>query len=107
MYIEIEADEYKTRFKDVNAPHLLLDVRTPEEYEQARIPGAQSIPLDDLPQRLAEIPRDLPIVVVCRSGMRSLIGIQILKSAGFENELLNFEGGTLAWARHQWPLERG
>jgi rhodanese-related sulfurtransferase len=39
--------------------------------------------------------------------MRSLIAIQILKSAGFQGELLNFEGGTLAWVRRQWPLERG
>ncbi len=107
MYVSIEADEYKARFKDRNTPHVLLDVRTPEEYAEARIPGAQLIPLDDLPQRMNEIPHDRPIVVVCRSGMRSLIAIQMLKSAGFGGELLNFEGGTLAWAHHQWPLERG
>lgn len=107
MYTELEVDEYKTRFKDAAAAHLLLDVRTPEEYEQARIPGAQLIPLDDLPQRLTEIPQDVPIVVVCRSGMRSVMAIYTLKSAGITNELFNLEGGTLEWARHQWPLERG
>ncbi len=107
MYVPIEADEYKARFKDTDTPHVLLDVRTAEEYAQVRIPGARLLPLDDLPQRMNEIPHDLPIVVVCRSGMRSLIAIQILKSAGFEGELLNFEGGTLAWVRRQWPLERG
>jgi len=52
-------------------PHFLLDIRQPEEFETAKIEGAVLIPLAELPGRLSELPKDIPLVVMCHHGMRS------------------------------------
>ncbi len=109
-YISLDVDDFKARFKDGDRPHLLLDVRTVEEFEEGRIPGAVNIPLNELPQRITEVTAhtDQAIVVVCRSGMRSIMGAQILRRSGLTHiEIYNLEGGTIAWARRSWPLDSG
>jgi len=78
-------------FQKENQAHL-LDVRNPDEYSLCRVEGSQCIPLDTLPQRLAEIPRDKPVLVYCRSGNRSRQAIELLQSHGFDN-LVQVEGG--------------
>ncbi len=103
----LEVELYHDEFHEA-ASHLLLDVRTPEEFEEARIPGAVNIPLDELEMRAAEVPTDQPIVLVCRSGQRSQVGAQMLRHAGrTDQQLYNLEGGTIAWARRGWPIDRG
>ena len=62
----------------------LLDVRTPEEYQQVHIPGSTLIPLDTLASRANELPQDETIVIYCRSGNRSLQAVNILEQAGFD-----------------------
>lgn len=107
MYIPIEVEDYKRRFVDSGEPHLLLDVRTPEEFVEIRIPGAQLIPLDELDTRAGEVPADLPVVVVCRTGVRSIMVIQMLRLAGVQGDLFNLEGGTRDWALSGHPVEQG
>lgn len=111
MYQDITVEAYKTAYKDRHTPHLLLDVRTTEEFHEARIPGAYHIPLDELQARIHEVSEHAgttPIVVVCRSGVRSIMGAQILRMAGIQaNEIFNLDTGTLGWAQHNLPLERG
>lgn len=76
----------------------VLDVREPAEYdgELGHIDGAQPIPLGQLRDRAAEVPRDRPVVVVCRSGRRSAQGTLILLAAGVEKSA-NLNGGMLRW----------
>ena len=74
----------------------LLDVREPYEYQIATI-GGTLIPQNDVPQRLAEIPRDREIVVQCRSGGRSQRIAEFLAQQGYPN-VKNLAGGILAWA---------
>lgn len=69
----------------------LLDVRTPEEYEAGHIEGFQNIPLDQLRERLHEIPPHIPVYVICQSGLRSYIASRILAGSGFDP--YNFSGG--------------
>jgi rhodanese-related sulfurtransferase len=107
MYVPIEVEDYKRRFVDGSEEHLLLDVRTPEEFTEIRIPGAQLIPLDDLSDRVDELPLDLPLVVVCRTGVRSIMAIQMLRYAGLKGDLFNLEGGTREWALAGHPTEQG
>lgn len=71
---------------------LILDVRTPAEVEKGMIPGAMHIPLDNLRERLGEVPRDRKIVVHCGVGLRSYIACRILKAAGFTG-VYNLSGG--------------
>lgn len=81
--------------------HLLLDVRQPEEYATARIEGAVLIPLGELPGRLAELPKDRPVVVMCHHGMRSAHAVHHLREAGID--ALNLAGGIDAWSRDVDP----
>ncbi len=74
----------------------VLDVREPDEWAQAHIPGATLIPLGELQARVNELPKDQPVLVYCRSGNRSATGRDILKAAGFEN-VTSMAGGINAW----------
>ena len=74
----------------------ILDVREPYEYQIAQI-GGKLIPQNDVPQRLADIPRDREIVVQCRSGARSQKIAEFLKQSGYQ-QVVNLAGGILAWS---------
>ncbi len=75
----------------------LLDVRRTEELtgDLGALDGIVHIPLDDLRDRLAEVPRDRPVVTLCRSGRRSAMATQILRADGIEG--VNLAGGMLRW----------
>ncbi|MDD2430466.1 MAG: rhodanese-like domain-containing protein [Firmicutes bacterium] len=75
---------------------LIVDVREPFEYEAGHIPGSILIPLGDIPTFLNNLPKNKTILVVCRSGRRSLEAARLLAENGFE-EVLNYEGGMLEW----------
>lgn len=70
----------------------LLDVRTPAEFEAGHIEGAVNITVDDLRQRLNEIPADKEVLVYCQVGFRGYLALQILKHHGIEN-VKNLSGG--------------
>ena len=82
----------------------LVDVRTQEEWDEVHIPGTVLIPLDELPDRLSEVPRDKDIVVVCRSGNRSEEGAAILLKAGYQN-VVGMEGGIRDCSAAGYPVE--
>lgn len=78
-------------------PHLLLDIREPYEREVSHIDGIH-IPMEQVIERLSEIPEDIPVVVHCRSGVRSAAVTHALTNQyGFDN-IHNLEGGIRAWA---------
>lgn len=81
----------------------ILDVRTSEEWGQSHIPGSLSIPLDQLSGRLSEVPRDRDVVVVCRTGSKSLEGLKILQGAGF-TRVASMTGGMAAWQAAGYPV---
>jgi rhodanese-related sulfurtransferase len=80
----------------------LLDVRTPEEWDDYHIEGATLIPLDELQSRVDELPQDEDIVVVCRSGNRSQVGRDILRQAGI-NQSTSMAGGVKEWYAAGYP----
>lgn len=73
----------------------VLDVRQPDEYEQAHVPGAVLIPLAEVPDRVAEVPATGPVYVICRSGARSQRAAEHLRALHLDAR--NISGGTLAW----------
>src|SRR5437773_10021742 len=83
----------------------LVDVREPFEFEIARIPNSQLIPLGTIPERLTEIPRTETTVVMCKTGLRSARAIEFLRREGFEN-LRNLDGGLDAWREEVDPTFR-
>jgi rhodanese-related sulfurtransferase len=78
-------------------PPLVLDVRENWERAAARLTGTVDIPMQEVPQRLAELPRDRDIVVMCHGGVRSMKVAQFLAQNGF-SRLANLSGGIHAWA---------
>lgn len=80
----------------------LLDVREPHESDLCQIGGSTLIPMGQVPNRLAEIPKDIPIVVHCHHGGRSQRVAQYLESQGF-NRVSNLAGGIDQWAVHINP----
>jgi rhodanese-related sulfurtransferase len=83
-----------------------LDVRTPEEWNEFHAPNSTLIPLDELENRLGEVPRDQPVVVVCRSGNRSQQGRDLLLDAGF-TQVASMEGGLRDWNAAGYPITTG
>ena len=81
----------------------VLDVRTQEEWDEYHAPNTTLIPLDQLESRLAELPKDQPIAVICRSGNRSQEGRNILLEAGFD--ATSVDGGLSAWRSAGYPVE--
>jgi rhodanese-related sulfurtransferase len=81
----------------------LLDVREPDEWHAGHIAGAQHIPLGELRERLAEVPKERTVLAVCRSGSRSEAAARGLRTLGYSVE--NLEGGVTAWKRAGLPLE--
>lgn len=87
-----------------NQGALLIDVREPHEYQQAHVPGSKLIPLGQLESRLQEIRAggERPVVLICRSGARSMQAARLLQQHGFAN-LHNVSGGMIAWQREGLP----
>ncbi len=75
----------------------LLDVREPDEWAAGHAPGAHHLPKMEVPARLAEIPADAEVVVVCRSGGRSGQVVSYLMGNGWDN-VRNLDGGMQDWA---------
>jgi len=91
---------------DQNENFLLLDVRTPAEFLQdGRVAQSTLIPLQELEQRLKELPTDKPIVCICRSGNRSAAACDLLRSRGYE--AINVAGGIRAWKAAGYPTVFG
>jgi rhodanese-related sulfurtransferase len=83
----------------------VIDVRQPEEYEAAHVPGAKLIPLADVVARVGEVPTDRPVYVICQSGGRSLRAAEYYRSRGVD--AYSVAGGTKAWVEAGKPATRG
>lgn len=94
---EIDILTLKERLDGDNPP-AVLDVREPWELEIASVDGAIAIPLGELTQRVAELPRDKSLAVMCHHGGRSAQATAWLRQQGFERAT-NVAGGIDAWAR--------
>ena len=88
-----------------NAAPLVIDVRYDGEWSEGHLPGALHIPLGHLFDRLAEVPRDRPLVTHCRAGSRSAIAASLLRRAGFQ-DVSNLTGGYDAWLGAGLPTVR-
>jgi rhodanese-related sulfurtransferase len=83
----------------------LIDVREPDEYEAAHVPGATLIPLATVPDNLDRVPADGPVYVICAKGSRSLRAAEFYRANGIE--AVNVAGGTTAWVDAGEPVSTG
>jgi rhodanese-related sulfurtransferase len=87
------------------AETVLLDVRSPIEFESEHIAGSINVPLGELEARCEEVPRKGQLVVVCRSGKRAERGAFALMGKGFQPQVL--AGGLMAWRKAGLPVKEG
>jgi phage shock protein E len=98
VYQDIAAEELSQTFAREKERFVVVDVRTDEEFQSGHIPGAIHIPHDEMEERAHELEsvKDRNILLVCRSGRRSVIAAHVLADKGFRR-LFNLEGGMLEW----------
>jgi rhodanese-related sulfurtransferase len=99
---EISQDDFTTAHA---GGAFVVDVREPAEYVAGHVPGAVLIPMGQLASRIAELPIDEPVYVICASGNRSLAMTSMLIRAGYD--AYSVAGGTGAWSRSGRPIVAG
>ena len=82
---------------------MLIDTRTPEEFSFGSIPGAINIPLDDLRDRMSEVPTSKPVVLFCAVGLRGYLAQRILMGNGYRN-VRNLSGGYKLYSAAVTPV---
>ena len=98
--VDISVDETLRLWQNKEA--IVIDVRTPGEYQEGHIPGVANIPLDELEKRIGEVPKDKKVVLICRTGNRSAQGTKLLRGKGFTN-VYNSTAGMSSW---KGPVEK-
>ncbi|MGB3714379.1 MAG: rhodanese-like domain-containing protein [Candidatus Promineifilaceae bacterium] len=83
----------------------VIDVREQWEYDEGHIPGVTLIPMNEVPDRLEEIPTDKDVIVTCRSGNRSGQITEYLRQIGYDN-VHNMSGGIIAWEAEGYQVDR-
>ena len=77
--------------------HTVLDVREARELDVCRLEGTLHVPMAEIPARTDDLPTNQLLLVICHHGARSQMGVDFLRSAGFDNAV-NLDGGIDAWA---------
>lgn len=110
VHISMMPPDQVRSFFEKNKPdsYTLLDVRQEWEYEKSHIPGAQLLPLVELPDRMGEVDAGKPVLVYCRTGVRSMAAATLLEGQGLR-DITNLVGGISAWSGHTafGPMELG
>jgi phage shock protein E len=101
---QLEPAQVQEKIKHSPRPYL-LDVRTPQEYRQEHISGAELIPLDELTSRVNRLPKEREIICICESGSRSIVAAHRLNSMGYK--VSNMKGGMNRWTRAGLPTKSG
>jgi rhodanese-related sulfurtransferase len=92
----------QARAEQLAGKALLVDIREPDEHATGVAPGARLLPMRQLPARLAELPRDQPVLLICNTQNRSRATLDALRAQGWTN-LRYVHGGMSEWVRRGWP----
>jgi hydroxyacylglutathione hydrolase len=102
----VDVTEAERRIREDPARPVLLDVREMNEFVEFRAPGALLIPTSTFTERLDELPDDRPLLVICRTGVRSAAVTGFLARGG-RDDVANVAGGMEAWEQAGLPIRRG
>jgi adenylyltransferase/sulfurtransferase len=104
MVLELSPEELKTRLDAGQRPRV-IDVREAWELDISKVDFAEHIPMGQIPDRLGELDPQVELVIMCRSGGRSLQVARFLEGHGFRS-VSNLTGGILAWGERIDPSLR-
>ncbi len=104
---ELTIDEFRANINNGDADVVLIDVRTPVEWDNGRIPNSEFMNFydDDFRSKLAEISRDKKLYFYCASGLRSDKAMEVAKSLGFKYSA-HFRGGMNMWSKKDYEIEK-
>lgn len=102
----IDVTEAERRLREDPAGPLLIDVREANEFEDVRAPGAVLVPMSAFAARVAGLPSDRPLMLVCHLGGRSAAATGFLMRSG-RSDVVNVSGGMDAWERAGLPVRHG
>lgn len=103
----MQMDEIYKIYKNIPEGELLLDVRRPEEFEEARIPSSINIMHTEVAEQIEKLKQYSKIYVYCRSGGRSQVATQLLKEAGLDNLYCIKDSGMMHWIEAGYEVESG
>ena len=103
---QITVQEFKKVLdtKKNNTDMDFIDVRSEKEYQENRIEGVRNIPLEQLINHISEFENKKTMYIHCLSGGRSKLAIEMLESRKIKSELINVDGGLLAWHQSGFPI---
>jgi rhodanese-related sulfurtransferase len=101
---QVDPADVQAMIEQTPRPYL-LDVRTPVEYKEAHVRGAELIPLNELAAKTGRLPKGREIVCICASGSRSNAAARQLVARGFKAS--NMKGGMSRWIRAGLPVKSG
>ncbi|MFQ5861363.1 MAG: rhodanese-like domain-containing protein [Dehalococcoidia bacterium] len=106
-YWRITTDEAKEMLER-GGDGVVVDVRNPDEWHAGHIKGSLWIPVDEVLNRIDELPQDKKLLFICAQGVRSGLACEMAAAMGFPSELLyNIEDGVPAWMEKSYPTSYG
>jgi rhodanese-related sulfurtransferase len=103
----ITLKEFHERHPKLGPGDVVIDVRNPEEYADARIKGSVNIPLPQIAQRAAELQKYERVYLHCKKGGRAQTALQVLSGAGLNNLICIHDAGMDQWLAEGYEVERG
>jgi rhodanese-related sulfurtransferase len=101
----ISIDELNSRIDNLNDQQLILDVRSPVEFSEGHIAGAQNTPHEEVGSIVEDLKKYDTVYVHCKMGGRAKMASQVLSSSGLSNIVCVGDGGMQRWNEMGWPLE--
>jgi rhodanese-related sulfurtransferase len=107
-YYRVDSNEARTMLEAEPDDTVVVDVRRDDEWVSGHVSGALHIPIDDLTDRIGEVPRNKKVLFICAAGVRSGLACEVAAAMGFEPEILyNIEDGTPYWIAGNHPTSYG
>jgi hydroxyacylglutathione hydrolase len=107
-YYRVDSNEARRILDSDPANTVVVDVRRDDEWVSGHVKGAVHIPIDDLTDRIDEVPQDKKVLFICAAGVRSGLACEIAAAMGYEMEnLYNIEDGTPGWIAGNHPTSYG
>ena len=107
-YYRVDSPEAKSILDADPGNTVVVDVRRDDEWVAGHVTGAIHVPIDDLTDRMDEVPRDKKLLFICAAGVRSGLACEVAASMGYDTEnLYNIEDGTPSWIQANLPTSYG